>query len=195
MTFWTDTQNFQPNLKNKFKVLISFSATTSTTDYVTFLAKSVDPLPSFDTELIGGELNQDGSGYDPYNKQARVKWKPITISFVDIAYPEYESNLIYKFMQLFFEAGYHPPNRSGQGIRQTDPTSILVDNASLSQYLGAVEIHTLRPDGTLTSKYELMDPVITGMSIANLAYDSNDLHDFSLTFNYSYAKYTAAYCD
>ena len=191
MSFWTASSNFHPNLKNRFKITIGMQFGGA--DYIVFMAKSVDPLPSFSTEVIGGDMNQDGSNYDPYNKQSRVKWNPITITFVDVAYEEYEKNALYSFIQILYDAGYNPANALDVNVNNNSVTSILINNSDVSQLIGNVTIETLRPDGTTTSKYDLADPVITEMQIGGLDYGSDELNTFSLTFNYSYAKFTVAY--
>jgi len=201
MTFWTDAVNFQPNIKNRFLVQLALLG-----DQGMYSAKSVEPLPSFDTELIGGEMNQDGTGFDPYNKAAVVKWKPITVTFANVAYDPNQDNLLYKLIQSFFNAGYNPPDGIGPaignnisgptiGVNDDNPASILVNNSYLSQLISGVVIYTLRPDGTKTSEYELINPVITGINIDGTNYDTDEIHTFSLTINYSYAMFRSVYCN
>jgi hypothetical protein len=186
MAFWTSTA-LSPNLANRF--LVEIPINTGATTYSQILAKSVSPMPSFTTELIGGELDQEGTGYDPSTKQARVKWTPITITFANVAYDPVEENLLYKFFQQLYDAGYNPPTQDAEAN-----SSILISNSLIKENLSHVHIYTLRPDGSKTSTFKLINPIITGMSVQQVSYESDDLHTFEVTFDYSFVEFTAQWC-
>ena len=186
MAFWTSTA-LSPNFANRF--LVEIPLNTGTTTYSQILAKSVSPMPSFTTELIGGELDQEGTGYDPSTKQARIKWTPITITFVNAAYDPVEENLLYRFFQQLYNAGYNPPiDAAGAN------SSVLISNTAVKTNLSYVHIYTLRPDGSKTSQFKLVNPIITAMTVQQLSYESDDLHTFEVTFDYSFVEFTAEWC-
>jgi len=186
MAFWNSTV-LSPNFNNRF--LVEIPINTGATTYTQILAKSVSPMPSFQTELIGGELDQEGTGYNPSTKQARVKWTPITISFVNVAYDPVEENLLYKFFQQLYNAGYNPPVQDAAAN-----SSILISNSLIKENLSHVHIYTLRPDGSKTSQFKLINPIITSISVGQLSYESDDLHSFDVTFNYSFVEFSAEWC-
>ena len=197
MTFWTDSANLVPNQNGKFRVLLGGPHGT----YGTFLIKSVDPMPSISTELIGGELNQEGTGYDPFHKQSVIKWNPITITFVNMANSDVENNLLYNWFQSFYNAGWNPINPSAESetglpisTDERDMPSIIVSNAALRRTFDTVEIFTLHPDGYKISNFKLVEPAITALSVGGLSYDNDELHTYAITFIYAYCEFGAHFC-
>tara|TARA_A100001515_G_scaffold68902_1_gene54821 strand:- start:1676 stop:2251 length:576 start_codon:yes stop_codon:yes gene_type:complete len=186
MSFWTSA-NFYPNIGSKFLVTIE-----NLEGGAQFLVNSVDPLPSYSTENIGGDLNQDGTGYDPVKKQARVRWDPVTISFVNDANEKNpEQSTLFKFIQVLYDSGYNPQSADESSGTPTNDNieSIMINNQSVSRKIGGVTIQTLAPSGNPTSEYELVDPVLSAVRVSGVNYDTDNIHTFDVTFEYSHITF------
>jgi len=190
MSFWT-SPDFYPNIASKFLVTIGGIEGGGQ-----FLVRSVSSLPSYRTELIGGDLNPDGTGYDPIKKQSRIRWDPITISFVNDANSTPDQSVLFKFFQMLYESGYNPLSSAEDGTTPviTDIPSVLINNRSAYDYLGSVTIDLLHPSGYSTAQFELIDPVMTAVSVAGTNYDTDNIHTFDVTFQYSHIKYQSFSC-
>ena len=187
MSFWTSSK-FQPNFTSKFLVTINGLEGGGQ-----FLVRSVDPLPGYATEVIGGDLNQDGTGYDPIKKQSRIKWNPVTISITDDANADNANeSALHRFFQVLYESGYNPQSADEDGTEPasaSDIPSILINNQSAYNKILGVTIDMLNPNGYTTAQFELIDPVLTNVSVGGVNYDTDSIHSFDVTFNYSHINY------
>ncbi len=185
MSFWTSSK-FQPNFTNKFLVTINGLEGGGQ-----FLVRSVEPLPSYNTEVIGGDLNQDGTGYDTIKKQSRIKWQPITISFVDDVNEVADQSVLHRFFQVLYESGYNPAPAAEDATEPapTDIPSILINNQSAYNKILGVTIDMLQPNGYTIAQFELIDPVLAGVSVSGVSYDRDDIHSLDVTFEYSHIQY------
>ncbi len=65
----------------------------------------------------------------------------------------------------------------------------MINNQSVSRKIGGVTIQTLAPSGNPTSEYELVDPVLSAVRVSGVNYDTDNIHTFDVTFEYSHITF------
>ena len=192
MTFWT-SRNITPKTKSRFVVKLNqFILKT-----VTAVTKPAVEVNTQEFKLINHYFNYPGL----------VKWQPITIKFVDMkgsvqtpsgVNPEMKTDeagrtdtakFLYK---LLSSSGYATPRSQRAGAIAKNSSAYALNELIIQQItpgdrseavIGDLEIR-------VTEQWKLINPIIKSIKWGDLAYDSDDLVEYTMDIVYDYAEFS-----
>ena len=190
MPFFSDTSagGFQP--KRAFRFLVSFSELSDLTFMVKTAAKPSYELGSQQHQVLNHQFNFPGI----------IKWKPITMTFIDAVDPNVGS----KFYSALLNSGYVAPVTESAlltGITKVGVTStigevrikqldgggvILPAGSDPGEVVGAIDSTNILEEWTLKNAF--INSVSFGES---LAYEGEALVEISVSITYDYATYSS----
>jgi len=172
MTFWgTDlggAATGEPKRKYKFKVQIGDLAQDGVLWYAKNATKpEITVSDSTEHKYLGHTFKFPGV----------VTWNTIDVTLVD----PITENASRKLLEKLRESGYIFPETSG--MMETISKNKAVDA------IGPVVITQIDAEGTMVEEWTLHNPFISKLGFGDLAYDSEDLSEISLTLSYDWATY------
>lgn len=197
MSWWTN-QHVHPKTKSRFVLVIG--------GYLIPTVKTIDK-PSVNVETKEYRMINHY-----YKYPGLVKWNPIKISFVDGAgsllaidpttgQAEIQRGLIgaplnaSKFLaNMLSDSSYKTPNFTG--LTSPEKASMMdksFKGSFLIQQIGTTAGPAVQQNSedrgkvAITEQWELVNPIIKSISWGDLAYDSDDLVEYSLEVDYDYA--------
>ena len=176
MPFWSENFGESADLKDpkrkfRFKVEFQGIGTSATGGALLWYAKT-SSKPSFQISAAEHKYLNHTFFYP-----GSVTWQDVTVTLVDPVDPDMTATLS-DIVQL---AGYSPPTDS------SDLTSM--SKAKSASALGTVIITQIDAEGNMVEEWTLHNPFITKLGFGELAYDSEDLSEISLSLSYDWATY------
>ena len=162
MGFWNDPKPPEAKRQYRWQLLMG--------GFAPWVAKKVTK-PSFTmTETKHSYLNHT------YYYPGRVEWQTIDVTIVDPALPDIAQTI----MQIMEGSGYIIPQAATHV-----PTTIGKDVAQRA--LGRVQINQLDSMGAVIEAWTLHSPFLKDVKFAELAYDSDDISEITMTIRYDWA--------
>ena len=179
MAFWND-QWSAPKQKSRFVVKIG--------EETLFNVKSVTkPKYSVDVKeytLLNHKFKYPGI----------PAWDPITIVFVDPRGQGVHATES-KLYEMIMKSGYNIPTAGKDtAIEKASNAELSFENvwsgnSNTGGHGGNILIQQIDADGKATDTWSLFGPVIKSISFGDLAYDSDDLVEYTLEVEYDYATF------
>mgnify|MGYP003116467586 FL=1 len=177
--FWGGQGGAIVDPKRSFRWLISFGNNVqqqngqNVVGLQEWYAKSANK-PSFEiTETPHNFINH--TFYYP----GRVQWQTIDITLVDPSYPNDASQALVKALQ---NSGYYLPT----DVRSASNT--IMKSSAVSALGGQVKLKQLGQDNSdILETWTLINPWIKNVTFGDLAYDTEDMVEITLTVRYDYA--------
>ena len=180
MAFWTDKTAPEPKRQFRFKVLF-----TNMEDGGVWYARSATK-PTFTVNTSEHKfLNH--TFYYP----GSVTWNTVTLSFVDPTKPDATGDLL----KLLAESGYRVPggpvvHRQPAGATGGDTADFqTIGKANSHAALGDVKIQGLDASGKIIEEWTLNGSFITGITLNDYDYGSEDLSTVDVEIRYDWASY------
>tara|TARA_Y100001937_G_C7110904_1_gene327534 strand:+ start:846 stop:1439 length:594 start_codon:yes stop_codon:yes gene_type:complete len=177
--FWGGQGGAIVDPKRSFRWLVSFGNNVqqqngqNVVGLQEWYAKSANK-PSFEiTETPHNFINH--TFYYP----GRVQWQTIDITLVDPSYPNDASQALVKALQ---NSGYYLPT----DVRSASNT--IMKSSAVSALGGQVKLKQLGQDNSdILETWTLINPWIKNVTFGDLAYDTEDMVEITLTVRYDYA--------
>jgi len=188
-TFYSDASlnGFQPKRKFRFTLHLSLLG-----EEMTLMATKVNK-PTYEL----GDKSHRFLNHE-YKYPGIIKWNDVEASFIDAKDPNVGS----KLYNLLLNTGYSQPTGLGNalnGVTKVSSVQALGDIKIRQLDGGDVNLAGIDPgspggvkiDPTILDEWTLKNAFITKINFGDLAYESDDLVEISLTFKYDFAEYKA----
>lgn len=174
MSFWTDPQ-LEPKRAYKFILSIPGGSSNQTSGLKEFLVKKVSKPEWEITSTEHKFLNH--TFYYP----GRTTWAEIQATVVDTL--DSSTNATQELMNILEASGYSLPTT----LAQPAGWGSVSKKKAVTEALGTIRIKTIDSDGHSIETWELQNAWVSKVAFGELAYDSEELVEVTLTIRYDNA--------